>query len=63
MGVTYAPATGPVAMLGLGLVSAQPESDSSDLDHGEEVGRELFVAGGDAAELLELVEGAFDTIS
>ncbi len=52
-----------ISTLGRGLISAQPESDGSDLDHGQEVGSELFVAGGDAAELLELVEGAFDTIS
>ena len=39
------------------------ESDGCEFDHGEEVGGELFVAGGDAAELLEFVETAFDPVS
>lgn len=43
---------------GRGLISSQPESDSCDLDHGEEVGREFFVACGDAPELAELVKAA-----
>ena len=31
--------------LGRGLISSQADSDRCDLYHGEEVGRELFVAG------------------
>ncbi len=31
--------------LGRGLISSQADSDGCDLYHGEEVGRELFVAG------------------
>ena len=57
------PACDEVTVLGRGLISPQPNSDGCEFDHGEEVGRELFVAGGDAPELLEFVEAAFDPIS
>jgi hypothetical protein len=35
----------------------RPEQDHADGDHGEVVGGALFVARGDAAELLEAVDG------
>ena len=41
----------------------EPETDSSELEHGEEVGGVLFVAGGDAAAMLDPVEEPLDTIS
>ncbi len=41
----------------------QPDSVRRDFYHGKEVCGELFVSGGDAVELFELVEGAFDPVS
>lgn len=42
---------------------AQAQADAGELDHGEERGAELVVAGGDATELLELVEEAFNVVA
>ena len=39
-------------VLGFRLISAQPQAYCGELDHGEEVGGELVVAGGDAVEVL-----------
>src|SRR3982751_2032964 len=44
------------SVLGRVCKGFQPESDHADRDHGEVVGGALFVAGGDAAELLEAVD-------
>ncbi len=41
----------------------EPEPCGGESDGGEEVSRELVVAGGDAAEVLELVEEAFDEVA
>jgi hypothetical protein len=37
----------------------EPEADGSKLEHGEEAGGVLFVAGGDTAAMLDLVEEPF----
>lgn len=39
-----------------------PVSDTDELDGGEKVGRILVIAGGDATELLDAVEEAFDEV-
>jgi len=49
--------------LGRGLISAQPDSDCCEFDHREIIGGELFVARCDTPELLEFVEGTFNTIA
>jgi len=41
----------------------EPETDGSELEHGEEVGGVLFVAGGDAAVVLDLVEEPLDAVA
>jgi hypothetical protein len=41
----------------------QPEQDHADGDHGKVVGGALFVAGCDAAELLEAIEQALDAVA
>ena len=41
----------------------EPETDSSELEHGEEVGGVLFVARGDSAAMLDPVEEPLDAIS
>src|SRR3712207_8508217 len=42
---------------------SEPEQDHADRDHGEVVGGALFVAGGDAAELLEAVDQALHPVA
>ena len=49
--------------LGRGLISAQPDADSGDFDHGEIVGGEFFVARCDASELFEFVEETLDPVA
>lgn len=51
------------ADLGRGLISSEPEASGRQRDRGKEVARELFEARGDAPEVLELVEVAFDEVS
>ena len=51
------------SLLGRGLINSQPDADSSDLDHGEVVGGEFFVACCDAPELFEFVEETFDPVA
>ncbi len=41
---------------------AQPDAHRGELDHGAEVFGELVVAGGDAAEMLELTDETLDEI-
>src|SRR5689334_9590301 len=41
----------------------KPESDHADGDHGEIVDGALFVAGGDAAELLEAIDQPLDEVA
>src|ERR1700693_6158027 len=41
----------------------EPETDRSELEHSEEVGGVLFIARGDAAAMLDLVEEPLDAIS
>jgi len=48
--------------LGHGLISAQPNLDGGELEHGEEVGAMLLVAGGDAAEVFDAIEEALDPV-
>ena len=43
--------------------SGPPKDDGCDFDGGEEVSGELVVAGGDASEVLEGAEGAFDPVA
>ena len=50
-------------MLGHQLISAHPDACGGELDEGEVVGVVLFVAGGDGAEVLELVEEALDEVA
>jgi hypothetical protein len=49
--------------LGRGLITAQPQPDAGELDHGGERAGELVVARGDAAELLQLIKEALDPIA
>src|SRR5580704_13724483 len=49
--------------LGHGLIMPEPETDRSELEHSEEVGGVLFIARGDAAAMLDLVEEPLDAIS
>jgi hypothetical protein len=41
----------------------EPDGDSGEFNEAHEVGEELVVAGGDAPELFELVEEAFDEVA
>lgn len=41
----------------------EAEADGGKLDHGEEVGSVLFVAGGDAAAMFDLVEEPFYAVA
>ena len=41
----------------------EPEADSGELDHGEEVGGMLFIARGDAAAMFDLVEEPLDAVA
>ena len=52
-----------LARLGHRLISAQPNSDSSELDECEVVFRHLLEACGDSSEVLEFVEEPLDEIS
>lgn len=49
--------------LGRRLITAQPNADGCQLHRGEEVLRRLVEASGDAAELFDLVEEAFDEVA
>src|SRR3974377_2373856 len=49
--------------LGRGLIKPEPEPDASDFYHCEIVESAAIVSGRDVAELLELVEAAFDEIA
>ena len=49
--------------LGRGLISAQPDADGGELDHGEIVCGELLVSGGDAPAVLQAVEEALDPVA
>ena len=49
--------------LGRRLISSEPQPHRGELDHGEEVGGELVVAGSDAAEVLQLREKALDQVA
>jgi len=51
------------ALLGRRLISPEPQAHRGELDHGEEVGGELVVAGGDPAEVLQLGEEALDEVA
>lgn len=53
----------PGAGLGRGLNCSQRNAHGGKLDEGEEGGPELVVAGGDAPELLQLVEEALDLVA
>jgi hypothetical protein len=44
-------------------MNAQPNACCGELDHGEIVCRELFVAGGDTSEVLNPVEEALDAVA
>jgi hypothetical protein len=50
-------------VLGRRLISSEPQPHRGELDHGEEVGGELVVAGSDAAEVLQLREEALDQVA
>ena len=50
-------------ILGRRLISAEPQPHRGELYHGKEVGGELVVAGGDAAEVLQLGEEPLDQVS
>jgi hypothetical protein len=49
--------------LGRRLISAQPQPQRGELDHGEKIGGELVIACGDAAEVLQLGEEPLDQIA
>ncbi len=49
--------------LGRGLISAQPNPNSSELDEGKVVGCELVVAGSDTPTLLDLIEEPLDQVA
>ena len=49
--------------LGRRLIKPEPETDASDFDHCEIVESTAVVSGRDMAELLELVEAAFDEVA
>jgi hypothetical protein len=42
---------------------AQPEMGCSQLEHGEEVGRVLFVARGEPSEVFDAIEEPFDAVA
>lgn len=52
-----------LARLGRGLIMLDPEACGSQSESGEEVSCEFVVARGDAPEVLELVEEAFDEVA
>lgn len=52
-----------IAVLGRRLISSEPQPHRGELDHGEEVGGELVVAGSDASEVLKLGEEPLDQIA
>ena len=43
--------------------SSHPQHDACEVDEGEVVGWQSVVAGGEATEVLELVEASFDAVS
>ena len=53
----------PPGRLGCGLISPDPEACGGESAGGEEVSGEFVVSGCDTAEVLELVEEAFDEIA
>ncbi len=49
--------------LGRRLINSQPDANGRELDHGHVIGGELVVAGGDPAEVFDLVEEALDEVA
>jgi hypothetical protein len=62
-GERAAPLVHNVIRLGRRLISSEPQPHRGELDHVEEVGGELVVAGSDAAEVLQLREEALDQVA
>ena len=52
-----------MGQLGRGLNRSDRNSHYCDLEKGSEVGAKLVIAGRDTAELLKLVEEAFDEVA
>ena len=50
-------------VLGHGLITAQPQSNGGEFDHGEIVGGTLFIARGDASEMTDFVEEELDEVA
>ena len=49
--------------LGRRLISSQPDTNGRELDHGHVIRGQLVVAGGDPAEVFDLVEEALDEVA
>ena len=52
-----------VNVLGRRLISSQPQPHRGELDHGEEIGGELVIASGNAAEVLQFGEEPLDQVA